>query len=55
MNIVCDKFCRRFMIMEELARNEGKSISDYTLDELDSFWALTKERLNVSSKQTPPQ
>ena len=45
LNVVCEKFRKRFMIMEELARNEGKPISDYTLDELDSFWAAAKERL----------
>ena len=28
--------------MEDCARNEGKSISDYTLDELDSFWDKAK-------------
>ena len=49
LNIVCDKFKKRFTIMEELARNEGKSISDYTLDELDSFWNEAKSRLKASS------
>ena len=48
LNVVCEKFRKRFMIMEELARNEGKSISDYKLDELDSFWAVAKKRLNAS-------
>ena len=42
LNMVCDKFRRRFEFMEECARNEGKSISDYTLDELDSFWDKAK-------------
>lgn len=52
LNMVCDKFRKRFMIMEELARNEGKSISDYTLEELDSFWAVAKKRLNASSPES---
>ena len=57
LNMVCDKFRKRFMIMEELAQNEGKSISDYALDELDSFWDIAKKRLNasVSSSQTQQQ
>ena len=55
LNMVCDKFKRRFQIMEELAQNEGKSISDYTLEELDTFWAAAKKRLNASSAQTTPQ
>ena len=55
LNMVCDKFKRRFQIMEELAQNEGKSISDYTLEELDAFWAAAKKRLNASSAQTTPQ
>ncbi|MBR0185353.1 MAG: nucleoside triphosphate pyrophosphohydrolase [Synergistaceae bacterium] len=45
LNIVCEKFKRRFGIMEELAQSEGKSISDYTLDELDSFWDKAKNIL----------
>ncbi|MBR4195778.1 MAG: nucleoside triphosphate pyrophosphohydrolase [Synergistaceae bacterium] len=45
LNMVCRKFTKRFMIMEELARNEGKSISDYSLEELDAFWDKAKERL----------
>lgn len=45
LNVVCGKFTKRFMIMEELARKEGKSISDYTLDELDAFWDKAKEIL----------
>ena len=45
LNMVCEKFRKRFMIMEELARKEGKSISDYTLEELDSFWDKAKNIL----------
>ena len=43
LNMVCEKFKRRFEFMEECARQEGKSISDYTLEELDSFWNKAKE------------
>ncbi len=45
LNSVCEKFKARFSFMEEQARNEGKSLSDYTLDELDSFWDKAKELL----------
>lgn len=45
LNMVCEKFRRRFGIMEELAQSEGKNISDYTLEELDSFWDRAKEIL----------
>ena len=48
LNMVCEKFRRRFGIMEELAQSEGRSISDYTLDELDSFWDIAKKRLSES-------
>ena len=42
LNAVCEKFRKRFQFMEECARNEGKDIGDYTLDELDSFWNKAK-------------
>ena len=45
LNMVCDKFRRRFEFMEECARREGKSISDYTLEELDTFWDRAKQVL----------
>ena len=45
LNMVCEKFKRRFGIMEELAQSEGKSISDYSLEELDSFWDKAKNIL----------
>ena len=50
--MVCDKFRKRFMIMEELAQNDGKFISDYTFA-LDSFWDIAKKMLNASA--TPSQ
>ncbi len=45
LNMVCEKFKKRFSVMEELAQADGKSISDYTLDELDAFWNEAKKRL----------
>ena len=45
LNMVCEKFRRRFQFMEECARNEGREISDYTLEELDSFWDKAKESM----------
>lgn len=42
LNLVCEKFKKRFNLMEEFAQSEGKSISDYTLDELDDFWDRAK-------------
>lgn len=45
LNMVCEKFRRRFQFMEECARNESREISDYTLEELDSFWDKAKESM----------
>ena len=45
LNMVCEKFRRRFQFMEECARSEGKNISDYSLAELDSFWDKAKQTL----------
>ena len=52
LNMVCGKFRRRFGIMEELAQSEGKNISDYTLEELDSFWDIAKKRLSESDTES---
>ena len=52
LNMVCEKFKKRFGIMEELARNEGKSISDYNLEELDKFWDKSKEILRNANSNT---
>lgn len=46
LNGVCRKFKARFSFMEEQARNEGKNLSDYTLEELDLFWDKAKEILS---------
>ncbi|MBQ9418865.1 MAG: nucleoside triphosphate pyrophosphohydrolase [Synergistaceae bacterium] len=44
LNGVCEKFKRRFEFMEQSAKNEGKNISDYTLEELDLFWDEAKKK-----------
>ncbi|SJN53110.1 Nucleoside triphosphate pyrophosphohydrolase [Vibrio ruber DSM 16370] len=38
------KFARRFQGVEALANQEGKSLDDYTLSELDRFWEQVKQR-----------
>jgi len=37
------KFYRRFNYVETRVAAEGKQFSDYTLDELDSFWEQAKQ------------
>ena len=38
------KFIKRFSKVEELISKENKHISDYSSDELDSFWKLVKHQ-----------
>jgi XTP/dITP diphosphohydrolase len=38
-----NKFLRRFMFVEEKAREEGRHISDMTLDEMDERWNRAKK------------
>ncbi|MDW6091851.1 nucleoside triphosphate pyrophosphohydrolase [Vibrio rhizosphaerae] len=38
------KFARRFQGVEALAGQAGKSLDDYTLDELDQFWVQVKRQ-----------
>ncbi len=45
LSSVCEKFKARFALMEKFAAEEGKSISDYSLAELDEFWDRAKEIL----------
>ncbi|MBQ7637881.1 MAG: nucleoside triphosphate pyrophosphohydrolase [Clostridia bacterium] len=40
-----DKFTERFAIVERLAAENGKSIKDYSLEELDVFWEQAKKML----------
>lgn len=37
------KFARRFKGVESFARQEGKSLENYTLDELETFWVKVKQ------------
>ncbi len=37
------KFIRRFKAMEAMAREEGRSLREYTLPELDALWNRAKE------------
>ena len=39
----CNKFVRRFAVMEKQAAAEGKNLSDLTLSELDALWDKAKE------------
>lgn len=36
------KFLSRFAVVEKLATADGKEMTDYTLEELDKFWAAAK-------------
>ena len=51
LNGVCNKFKRRFEFIEQSARNEGKNISDYTLEELDKFWDEAKKNEGLGIKK----
>jgi tetrapyrrole methylase family protein/MazG family protein len=37
------KFIRRFKVIEEAARNEGRQLSDMTLEEMDQIWEASKK------------
>ena len=42
---VCAKFKDRFQLMERMAAEEGRAMSDHSLEELDALWDRAKERL----------
>lgn len=42
---VCAKFKDRFQLMERMAAEEGRAMSDHSLGELDALWDRAKERL----------
>ena len=42
---VCTKFKDRFQLMERMAAEEGRTMSDHSLEELDALWDRAKERL----------
>ena len=37
-----NKFYRRFTYIEQRVREDGKEMTDYTLDELEAFWGEAK-------------
>lgn len=39
-----DRFCRRFRVMERLARRAGKNVAQMALSELDSLWEAAKKK-----------
>lgn len=39
-----EKFVKRFAVVEALATADGKSMTDFTLDELDKFWDEAKRQ-----------
>ena len=41
----CDKFIKRFQLLEEAALGQGRAIEDMTLDELDKLYDAAKKRL----------
>ena len=41
----CEKVMARFALTEQLAREEGKTFADYSIQELNELWAQGKERL----------
>jgi tetrapyrrole methylase family protein / MazG family protein len=44
-----DRFARRFEHMEDATRNQGRALSDHTLDEMNDLWEAAKAAL----KKTP--
>ena len=48
----CEKFCRRFFEMENLAKNSGSDLSTMTLAELDALWNQAKAGETDASKNT---
>lgn len=47
LTFATDKFTERFAIVEKLATENGKSIKDYSLEELDAFWEQAKKIRNA--------
>jgi len=44
----CDKFRTRWAAMEEAAAEQGRDITEFTLDEQEGLWQKAKERENRS-------
>ncbi len=42
------KFMKRFMRMEEIAKEEGKNLHDMSLEEMDAIWNIVKKENSIS-------
>ena len=40
----CEKFIRRFRVMEQEAARQGRALRDMTLEEMTALWNGAKER-----------
>lgn len=46
LNRTCQKFIKRFQLVEKLMKQDGKVIKDETLEVMDQYWEKAKELLN---------
>jgi len=44
MEKTCDKFIRRFASMEQQAAQDGKTLSELSLNEQEALWVRAKEQ-----------
>jgi len=44
LNVACDKFRRRWAIMEQYARDEGNSIESYPVEQQEAWWQAAKSQ-----------
>ena len=45
----CDKFIRRFRVVEQLARQSGRDMKDMDLPQLDKLWEQAKHDLKANT------
>ncbi|NBO62252.1 MAG: nucleoside triphosphate pyrophosphohydrolase, partial [Flavobacteriia bacterium] len=45
LSVTNQKFITRFQWMEEAVANDGKALSDMTLEEMDVYWEQAKQEL----------
>ena len=45
----CDKFIRRFTLVEQLAKDRNVLLNDLSLSELDGLWDKAKERISTDT------
>lgn len=50
LTFACDKFTRRFTLMEELAAEKGHNLADLELSEMDKFWEAAKSVEKANGK-----